>query len=395
MATKEKTTTSWADETDDYEDTEVQAQKPATKAWSKGNPLVKDEKRESSQERDNENHQTESKDNQEPRKDRDEYKRDREAYPRERRERKLVPFPETAPFIAFVGNLVYDVNSGELANFFEDKGCRVARDGVKLMINKENNKPKGKGYVEFEDIKSLQRAVSLSGEVFLGRDIRVDVAERKEDRPRRDFGRDRRDRGYGRDRPAYNNRDRSPQRDRSPSRGEEDQEKRERPKINLLPRTAPAESGSPETQRTAKANPFGDAKPRDENAILKKKEEEKKQRETVVSKPESPAKEAKDNHEDNKPPREDREHRAPREGKPRDDKGPRRDDRPRRENRDDRRGNGRDNKRGGPRDDRRRGDNNNRDDNRNRDQRPLPKQEVKAAQVQSRNIFAALGDTDE
>ena len=70
----------------------------------------------------------------------------------------------------------------------------------------------------------------------------------------------------------------------------------ERKKINLAPRstTTPTSTtgSSPSTgsatgsatsseaySASSKSNPFGSAKPRDENAILKKKEEERKQRE--------------------------------------------------------------------------------------------------------------------
>lgn len=48
---------------------------------------------------------------------------------------------------------------------------------VRLQYHKENRKPKGYGYVEFKDVESLKQALSLDGQIFFERSIRIDVAE--------------------------------------------------------------------------------------------------------------------------------------------------------------------------------------------------------------------------
>jgi len=143
--------------------------------------------------------------------------------------------------------------------------------------------------VEFEDLESLKTALSRNGESFLDRQLRIDVAEAKpEERS-----------------PAWKNRsDRSDRSDRSkpyrsyPSNNfhransgdieeQQQQESRERPKINLKPRSdsTPKPANEPDSAyQSAKFNPFGEAKPRDENFFLKKIEDERKKRGDVDDK---------------------------------------------------------------------------------------------------------------
>jgi RNA recognition motif-containing protein len=40
-----------------------------------------------------------------------------------------------------------------------------------------SDKPKGFGYVEFDDVESLKEAVGMHGENVRGRSIRIDVSE--------------------------------------------------------------------------------------------------------------------------------------------------------------------------------------------------------------------------
>ena len=49
-------------------------------------------------------------------------------------------------------------------------------------MNKETNKAKGFGYVVFQDLDSLKRAVELNGENLLDRPLRIDVAESRNER---------------------------------------------------------------------------------------------------------------------------------------------------------------------------------------------------------------------
>lgn len=107
----------------------------------------------------------------------------------------------------------------------------------------QNGRPKGFAYVEFEDADSLREAISLNGEPIFGREIRIDIAAGRT-QPERSF-------------------DRGGWRDRGPP--SDSGEPRERPKLDLKPRsaeTAPKGEVS-EAYKSAKANPFGDAVPRE------------------------------------------------------------------------------------------------------------------------------------
>jgi hypothetical protein len=211
----------------------------------------------------------------------------------------------------------------------------------------QTDQPKGFGYIEFETRANLVGALDMDGSEFKGRELRVNLAEtRQDDRPRgfaggyepdvmdwrtskapeiapreRDRGgfgdrgdRDRdsdRRRGGDRDRDADRrrggfgdrDRDRGDDTDRRSSRRNDDDDaadrfgfgrgdRAERPRLNLAPRAAGAGGGassagaSPAASPSAaaasgKSNPFGAARPRDENEILRKKEEERKARQAA------------------------------------------------------------------------------------------------------------------
>jgi len=209
--------------------------------------------------------------------------------PREMREprepRDPLPIPTSPPFTAFVGNLPYDIVDDDLFQFF---GPSVI--GVRLLINRETRRLKGFGYVEFKDQESLKQALERNGEMLLERPLKIDIASaRPEERaPRQPAWSS----GGSRDRfnklsPPSSNKpaDALP---RSPS--EEDNASAERRKLELKPRTDPAPLAEPAAaevyKKSGKSNPFGDARPRDENLFLKKKEEERKQRVEQTKEPE-------------------------------------------------------------------------------------------------------------
>lgn len=60
---------------------------------------------------------------------------------------------------------------------------------VRLVEDKLTKAPKGFGYVEFETVEGLQKALDLSGSSFQGRSIRTSVAEPRKYR-RLVFGKD-------------------------------------------------------------------------------------------------------------------------------------------------------------------------------------------------------------
>jgi RNA recognition motif-containing protein len=476
---KDTPSTSWADETDEYE-TNSQPQ-PTPNKWAKGNPygiappkITEEEangrenvERRDEQQRDErrtygrrEDRSGGYRDREDrggyPSRDRedsyfssrsrDDY-RDRdhggrggrfreERRPREprepREERAPVPLPTSPPFTAFVGNLPFEATKEDLYQFFEPK-CQI--QSVRLVFDGKLNRSKGYGYVEFDNLDSLKAALTFHGSSLFDRPLKIDVAEAKpEDRsPKRgDSGR-RFTGGFGR------NGDRDFDRKRSPERRQPEEERREespkeqdesveRPKVQINPPTKAQTTKEPsqsEAYATAKVNPFGGARPRDENAILKKKEEERKQREEAerkkkeedqdqtkgsvegkeINKEQSPVVPKEDTPQESSPSHFRSKGRDDREGFRRDDReGFRRDDRPPR-GRDDKEGFRRDDKdrpRGYGRGSFRRDEKRREDDKPRRDSRSdkpqvrQPQKETSSENdVKTTNIFAALPEEDE
>ena len=87
--------------------------------------------------------------------------------------RPLIPMPTQPPYTAHVGNLAFDLTESEIENYFQD--CKVI--SVRVMKDKVDNRPKGFGYVEFGDLESLKKALSLSDGQLAGRSVRISVAE--------------------------------------------------------------------------------------------------------------------------------------------------------------------------------------------------------------------------
>lgn len=94
--------------------------------------------------------------------------------------------PEKAPFTAHLGNLSYDVTSDAVSEFFE--GCDVIN--VRIVEDREQQRPKGFGYAEFADVEGLKKALTMDGETFQGRNIRIRVADPPKDREGRTEMRD-------------------------------------------------------------------------------------------------------------------------------------------------------------------------------------------------------------
>lgn len=89
--------------------------------------------------------------------------------------RPEIPFPDRPPYTAHIGNLSFDATESEIGEFFAGAGSNVK--SVRLMRDRETERPRGFGYVEFEDVESLKTALPLSGSPLAGRDIRITVAE--------------------------------------------------------------------------------------------------------------------------------------------------------------------------------------------------------------------------
>jgi len=87
--------------------------------------------------------------------------------------REALPLPDKPPYTAHLGNLAFDVTQPDVEGFLE--GCEVT--SVRIVEDKLDRKPKGFGYVEFATIDGLKKALTLTDSSFMGRNIRISVAE--------------------------------------------------------------------------------------------------------------------------------------------------------------------------------------------------------------------------
>ena len=86
----------------------------------------------------------------------------------------------------FIGSLAYATTDDSLSDFFASVGTVKS---AKVIMDRDSNRSKGFGFVEFEDEANNQKAVDeLNGKDLDGRPITVSLARPREDRPRRDFG---------------------------------------------------------------------------------------------------------------------------------------------------------------------------------------------------------------
>ncbi|CAG8444526.1 6250_t:CDS:2 [Ambispora leptoticha] len=77
----------------------------------------------------------------------------------------------------YVGGLSYNINEGQLAEFFEECG---EIKSIRLPKFPDTQRPKGFGYVEFTDTNAVNAALELNGKDLLGRTVRIDIASERD-----------------------------------------------------------------------------------------------------------------------------------------------------------------------------------------------------------------------
>ncbi|BCS89853.1 RNA recognition motif domain-containing protein [Pseudodesulfovibrio sediminis] len=81
----------------------------------------------------------------------------------------------------YVGNLSWSTTEDEVRDAFGSYGEVVS---VKLIEDRETGRPRGFGFVEMDDAGAREAIANLDGKDFGGRNIKVNEAKAREERPR-------------------------------------------------------------------------------------------------------------------------------------------------------------------------------------------------------------------
>ena len=85
----------------------------------------------------------------------------------------------------YVGNLSYRTEDADLKQLFSEFG---AVKSAKVIMDRETNKSKGFGFIEMETAEAGAKAIeALNGKESEGRPLRVNEAQPREEKPRRQF----------------------------------------------------------------------------------------------------------------------------------------------------------------------------------------------------------------
>ncbi len=81
----------------------------------------------------------------------------------------------------YVGNLQFQTSEEDLSSLFSQYG---SVHNVKIIKDRETNRPRGFGFVDMEDAEAQSAIEALNGVEFGGRSLKVNEAkDRRSDRP--------------------------------------------------------------------------------------------------------------------------------------------------------------------------------------------------------------------
>lgn len=86
----------------------------------------------------------------------------------------------------YVGNMSYSMSEDELRDAFATYGTVTS---ARLVMDRETGRPKGFGFVEMANDNEANAAIeALNGTEIGGRELKINEARPREERPRRSFG---------------------------------------------------------------------------------------------------------------------------------------------------------------------------------------------------------------
>jgi len=89
----------------------------------------------------------------------------------------------------YVGNLSFSTGEEDLEELFGSHGEVVS---AKLVTDRDTGRSRGFAFVEMASAEDAQKAIeNLDGKDFMGRNLKVNIAKPREDRPRGGGGRGR------------------------------------------------------------------------------------------------------------------------------------------------------------------------------------------------------------
>jgi len=92
--------------------------------------------------------------------------------------------PKMAPFRMIVTNLKFTLSEDDIKNFFEARAGKVV--DIHCLINRETQTFRGVAFVGMADRASMFRGMVLDGVDLAGRELKIGVAEEREQKGRKD-----------------------------------------------------------------------------------------------------------------------------------------------------------------------------------------------------------------